>query len=116
MSSAGLLVTPPKRSCDDSRCPFHGHIKVRGKILTGKVVSLSDKQTVVIEREFLFQIPKYNRYERRRGRCMPTSRLASRSRRVTLRPWPNAGPWLRPSPSSWSSRGARNRKKAKGVS
>jgi small subunit ribosomal protein S17 len=68
VSSAGLLVAPPKRSCDDSRCPFHGHLKVRGKILTGKVVSMSDKQTVVIEREFLFRIPKYNRYERRRGK------------------------------------------------
>jgi small subunit ribosomal protein S17 len=68
MSSAGLMVPPPKKTCGDSRCPFHGHVKVRGKILVGKVVSISDKQTVVIQREFLYKIPKYNRYERRRGK------------------------------------------------
>lgn len=68
MSSAGLTVPPPKKTCGDARCPFHGHVKVRGKILTGKVVSISDKQTVVIQREFLSKLPKYNRYERRRGK------------------------------------------------
>ncbi len=68
MSSAGLLIAPPKRTCDDARCPFHGHVKVRGKILTGRVVSVSDKQTVVLQREFLQSVPKYNRYERRRGK------------------------------------------------
>jgi len=68
VSSAGLLIAPPKRTCDDGRCPFHGHVKVRGKILTGEIVSISDKQTVVIQREFLFRVPKYNRYERRRGK------------------------------------------------
>lgn len=68
MSSAGLQIAPPKRTCDDDRCPFHGHVKVRGKILTGKVVSVSDKQTVVLQREFLHRVPKYNRYERRRGK------------------------------------------------
>jgi small subunit ribosomal protein S17 len=68
MSSAGLLIAPPKRTCDDDRCPFHGHVKVRGKILTGKVVSVSDKQTVVLQREYLQKVAKYNRYERRRGK------------------------------------------------
>lgn len=68
MSSAGLMVTPPKRTCDDDRCPFHGHVKVRGKILTGKVVSISDKQTVVLQREYLQKVAKYSRYERRRGK------------------------------------------------
>jgi small subunit ribosomal protein S17 len=68
MSSAGLMVTPPKRTCDDVRCPFHGHVKVRGKILTGKVVSISDKQTVVLQREYLQKVAKYSRYERRRAK------------------------------------------------
>jgi small subunit ribosomal protein S17 len=68
LSSAGLLIAPPKRTCDDNRCPFHGHVKVRGKILTGKVVSISDKQSVVLQREFLHKVSKYNRYERRRGK------------------------------------------------
>jgi len=62
------MVAPPKRTCDDDRCPFHGHVKVRGKILTGKVVSISDKQTVVLQREYLQKVAKYSRYERRRGK------------------------------------------------
>jgi small subunit ribosomal protein S17 len=67
MSVAGLAVTPPRRTCEDVRCPFHGNIKVRGKILTGKVVSLS-RQTIVIQREYLSKVKKYNRYERRRSK------------------------------------------------
>lgn len=67
MSRAGLAVTPPRRTCEDVRCPFHGRIKVRGKILNGKVVSLS-KQTIVIQREYLSKMKKYNRYERRRSK------------------------------------------------
>ena len=68
MSSAGLDLAPPKRTCDDARCPFHGHLKVRGKTLDGTIVSISNKQTVVIQREYLQRVPKYNRYERRRSR------------------------------------------------
>lgn len=68
MSSAGLDLAPPKHSCDDSRCPFHGHLKVRGKMLEGTIVSVSNKQTVVIQREYLHHVPKYNRYERRRSK------------------------------------------------
>jgi small subunit ribosomal protein S17 len=68
LSSAGLDLAPPKRSCEDSRCPFHGHLKVRGKTLEGTIVSISDRQTVVIQREYLLRIPKYNRYERRRSK------------------------------------------------
>jgi small subunit ribosomal protein S17 len=68
MSSAGLDVAPPKHSCDDARCPFHGHLKVRGKMLEGTIVSISNKQTVVIQRELLHHVPKYNRYERRRSK------------------------------------------------
>ena len=68
MSAAGLDLAPPKRSCEDSRCPFHGHLKVRGKMLEGAIVSLSDKQTVVIQREYLHRVSKFNRYERRRSK------------------------------------------------
>ena len=68
MSSAGLDMAPPKRGCDDARCPFHGHLKVRGKTLVGTIVSVSNKQTVVIQRELLQRVSKYNRYERRRSK------------------------------------------------
>ena len=67
MSVAGLAISPPRRTCEDIRCPFHGSVKVRGKILTGRVFSVS-KQTIVIQREYLSKMKKYNRYERRRSK------------------------------------------------
>ncbi len=68
MSTAGLDVAPPTRRCEDERCPFHGHLKVRGRIFEGRIVSLSSKSSAVIEREYLHYVRKYNRYERRRSR------------------------------------------------
>ena len=85
MSSAGLMVPPPKRTCDDARCPFHGHVKVSGKILTGKVVSISDKQTVVIQREFLQRFRSTTGTRGGGARSTPTCLPASRSRRGTWR-------------------------------
>ena len=68
MSTAGLSVVPPKRSCDDQSCPFHGHVKVRGRLLTGRVVSTAGKSFVVIQMEYLHKVSKFNRSERRRSR------------------------------------------------
>jgi len=64
----GIDVAPPKATCSDEMCPFHGHLKVRGKILIGKVVSARAQKTVVIERNYLHYVPKYERYERRHSR------------------------------------------------
>ncbi|KAJ2664668.1 40S ribosomal protein S11-B [Coemansia sp. RSA 1200] len=49
----------------DKKCPFTGNVSIRGRILTGTVVSTSMKRTVVIRRQYLHFIPKYQRYERR---------------------------------------------------
>jgi small subunit ribosomal protein S17 len=68
MSTAGLQVTAPKKSCDDERCPFHGHLKVRGKLLSGRAVSTAGKNFVVVQMEFLNKVGKYSRGERRRSR------------------------------------------------
>jgi small subunit ribosomal protein S17 len=37
-------------------------------MLHGTIVSVSNRQTVVIQREYLQRVQKYNRYERRRSR------------------------------------------------
>jgi small subunit ribosomal protein S17 len=68
MSTAGLEVAAPKKKCDDSRCPFHGNIKVRGRLLTGRAVAEASRSFVVIEMEYLHMVPKFNRGERRRSR------------------------------------------------
>ena len=64
----GIEVEEPKEKCDDSNCPFHGHLKVRGMIISGKIVAKSMSKTVVIAREYLRYEKKYERYEKRTGR------------------------------------------------
>ncbi len=66
--NAGLQVEPPSKKCDDARCPFHGGLKVRGRLLTGRAVSTAGKGFVVVEMQYLHMVPKFNRGERRRSR------------------------------------------------
>jgi small subunit ribosomal protein S17 len=68
MTAAGLEVTAPRKECQDVRCPFHGSIKVRGRLLTGKAVSTAGKSFVVVQMEYLHMVPKFIRGERRRSR------------------------------------------------
>jgi small subunit ribosomal protein S11e len=50
----------------DKKCPFtSASVSIRGRILTGVVVSTKMKRTLVIRREYLHFIPKYSRYEKR---------------------------------------------------
>lgn len=52
-------------NCADKKCPFTGLVSIRGRILTGTVVSTKMHRTIVIRREYLHFIPKYSRYEKR---------------------------------------------------
>ncbi|HWQ48517.1 MAG TPA: 30S ribosomal protein S17 [Methanosarcina sp.] len=64
----GLNIPAPSEECDDSYCPFHGTLPVRGQILVGTVVSSKMDNTVVIERQYMKLVPKYQRYEKRRSK------------------------------------------------
>lgn len=64
----GIDVPSPKKSCEDMKCPFHGKLSVRGQVIDGVVVSDKMKNTVVVTRERLKYIPKYERYEKRTSR------------------------------------------------
>ena len=68
MRDIGIDVKPPEKECNDEKCPWHGHLKVRGIIIRGKVVSTAMQRTVVVERERLHYVPKYERYEKRTSR------------------------------------------------
>lgn len=62
-------ITPPKaRECNDKDCPFHGTTRIRGKITSGVVVSKKSRNTVIIRRDYVQFIKKYQRYERRNTR------------------------------------------------
>lgn len=55
----------PKQTCKELNCPYHGTLKVRGRIMQGEVVSTKMQNTVVIKLNYNFFIRKYQRYERR---------------------------------------------------
>jgi small subunit ribosomal protein S17 len=64
----GIEAKPPEKVCSDKKCPWHGSVSIRGKILEGIVVSAKAPKTAIVERDYLHYIPKYERYERRRSR------------------------------------------------
>jgi small subunit ribosomal protein S17 len=64
----GIDVPMPERSCTDRYCPFHGTLPVRGTIIAGQVVSDRMNRTVVVKRDYLRLIPKFERYEKRTGK------------------------------------------------
>ncbi|KAI8879417.1 40S ribosomal protein [Backusella circina FSU 941] len=49
----------------DKKCPYVGEVNIQGRVLTGTVVSTKMKRTLVVRRDYLHYIPKYNRYEKR---------------------------------------------------
>ncbi|MGQ9514544.1 MAG: 30S ribosomal protein S17 [Thermoproteota archaeon] len=64
----GLRSLKPETECKDAKCPFHGNVRIRGRLLTGRIASTKMTNTVVVERELLKRIPKYERYARIRSR------------------------------------------------
>lgn len=64
----GIDVQPPQGSCEDPYCPFHGALAVRGQQLVGTVVSTRMDRSVVVQREYLKRVPKYQRFEKRTSR------------------------------------------------
>ena len=67
--NVGLGFKTPKEAVDgtyiDKKCPFTGNVSIRGRILRGMVVSTKMRNTVVVRRNYLHYIPKYNRFEKR---------------------------------------------------
>jgi small subunit ribosomal protein S17 len=61
----GIHTTPPKNTCTDQHCPYHGKLSVRGQIITGIVSSTKMQHTIIVKREYMHHVPKYERYEKR---------------------------------------------------
>ena len=64
----GIDVAAPQGECDDPNCPFHGTLPVRGQIIDGVVSTVKMNKTVVVERQFMKYMNKYERYEKRSSR------------------------------------------------
>jgi small subunit ribosomal protein S17 len=61
----GLNVKPPEENCKDENCPFHGKLPVRGQVITGVVSSTKMKDSILVKREFMHYVKKFERYEKR---------------------------------------------------
>ncbi|MCS3924749.1 30S ribosomal protein S17 [Methanosalsum natronophilum] len=64
----GLDIPAPQEECDDANCPFHGSLKVRGQVLSGKVISDKMAKSVVIQKSHEKLVKKYQRYEKRQSK------------------------------------------------
>ncbi len=64
----GYDIKPPEKTCDDRLCPWHGTLPIRGKILEGTVVSDKMQGTVIVRRDYLHFVQKYERHEKRKSR------------------------------------------------
>ncbi len=64
----GLDVPFPPARCSDVDCPFCGTLPVHGSVITGVVSSAKMQHTVVVTRERLWRVPKFERYEKRTSR------------------------------------------------
>ncbi|XP_017778926.1 PREDICTED: 40S ribosomal protein S11 isoform X2 [Nicrophorus vespilloides] len=67
--NVGLGFKTPKEAIDgtyiDKKCPFTGNVSIRGRILTGVVQKMKMQRTIVIRRDYLHYVKKYNRFEKR---------------------------------------------------
>ncbi len=62
------ITAPTAKECNDLTCPFHGNTRIRGKITQGVIVSKKSSKTVIIRRDYVQFVKKYQRYERRNSR------------------------------------------------
>jgi len=80
--NVGLGFKTPKEAIDgsyiDKKCPFTGDVSIRGRILTGIVIKTKMMRTIVLRRDYLHYIRKYNRFEKRHknisAHCSPAFR------------------------------------------
>lgn len=49
----------------DKKCPFTGTVSIRGRILAGTCHSAKMQRTIIVRRDYLHFVKKYQRYEKR---------------------------------------------------
>jgi len=79
----GLGFKTPRTAIEgnyiDNKCPFTGNVSIRGTIIKGVVVSTKMTRTIIIRRDYLHFIRKYNRFEKRHhnvaAHCTPAFKV-----------------------------------------
>ncbi|ONI34511.1 hypothetical protein PRUPE_1G485300 [Prunus persica] len=67
--SVGLGFKTPRDAIEgtyiDKKCPFTGNVSIRGRVLSGTCHSAKMSRTIIVRRNYLHYIKKYQRYEKR---------------------------------------------------
>jgi small subunit ribosomal protein S11e len=65
----GLGFKTPKSAVEgvyiDKKCPWTGQVSIRGRLIKGYVKTNKMKRSVIVRRDYLHYIKKYNRFEKR---------------------------------------------------
>jgi len=81
--AVGLGIKTPRTAIEgtyvDKKCPWTGSVNIRGKLITGVIKTTKMKNTVIIRKDYLHYIKKYNRFEKRHKNtpvhCSPAFRV-----------------------------------------
>jgi small subunit ribosomal protein S11e len=81
--SVGLGIKTPRSAIEgtyvDKKCPWTGNVNIRGKLITGVIKTTKMKNTIIIRKDYLHYIKKYNRFEKRHKNtpvhCSPCFRV-----------------------------------------
>ncbi|KAG8375821.1 hypothetical protein BUALT_Bualt10G0140200 [Buddleja alternifolia] len=67
--SIGLGFKTPREAVEgtyiDKKCPFTGDVSIRGRIIAGTCHSAKMMRTIIVRRNYLHWVKKYQRYEKR---------------------------------------------------
>ena len=61
----GIQVNLPSQECNDKKCPFHGNLKLHGRVFMGNITKVDLNKSATIEFLNFYYMPKYERYEKR---------------------------------------------------
>ena len=49
----------------DENCPFYGSLRLRGQIIEGTIAKVGMQKSIIVEREHIRYMQKFERYEKR---------------------------------------------------
>ncbi|KAL5698461.1 ribosomal 40S subunit protein S11A [Ranunculus cassubicifolius] len=69
VKNIGLGFKTPREASEgtyiDKKCPFTGNVSIRGRIINGTCHSAKMVRTIIVRRDYLHYVKKYQRYEKR---------------------------------------------------
>lgn len=68
VNNIGIDAEEPAKKCSDAKCPWHGHLKIHGRIFQGRVESAKAAKTAVVEWDYSKYDRKYERHQRMHSR------------------------------------------------